>query len=70
MRDFLFQTVYERPEIREEFDRAQGVLKELWAHFHNNIDEFREKHWPRAVPQDADPSRAVAIKSRFLSANA
>ena len=30
LRDFLYETVYERPEIRHEFESAQRILSELW----------------------------------------
>ncbi len=60
LRDFLYEKVYERPEIRLEFDRAQRILTELWEHFHRNLDMFREKYWPHGISQSEDPSRAVA----------
>jgi dGTPase len=60
LRDFLYDHVYERPEIRAEFERAQRVLRELWDHWNNHSDEFRAKHWPRGVPEDEELPRAVA----------
>ncbi|MCG5054456.1 MAG: deoxyguanosinetriphosphate triphosphohydrolase [Myxococcales bacterium] len=60
LRDFLYEHVYERPEIRLEFDRAQRILSELWAYFHAHLDEFRAKHWPKGLPESEDPSRAIA----------
>jgi dGTPase len=60
LRDFLYEKVYERPEIRSEFERAQRVVRELWEYFNSNGDEFRAKHWPRGVPEDEDLPRAVA----------
>jgi dGTPase len=60
LRDFLYDHVYERPEIRAEFARAQRILSELWEHFHGHADEFREQHWPRGLPEDEELSRAVA----------
>ena len=60
LRDFLYETVYEREEIRHEFERAQRVLSELWDYFHAHADEFREKHWPKGLPEDEPLSRAVA----------
>jgi dGTPase len=60
LRDFLFETVYERPEISHEFERAQRLLSELWGYFHQHGDEFREKHWPKGLPEAEPLSRAVA----------
>ncbi len=60
LRDFLYETVYERPEIRQEFERAQRILTELWAYFHKHEDEFRAKHWPKGVLQTENLSRAIA----------
>ena len=51
LRDFLYETVYERPEIRYEFERAQRIITELWEHFHGHLDEFRERHWPKGIPE-------------------
>ena len=34
LRDFLYETVYERPMIRGEFEKAQRIISELWAYFH------------------------------------
>jgi dGTPase len=60
LRDFLYERVYERDEIRNEFDRAQRVLAELWGYFHKHEDEFRAKHWPKGLPETETLSRAVA----------
>jgi dGTPase len=60
LRDFLYDRVYERPEIRAEFERAQRVLRELWEHWQSHGDEFRDKHWPRGVPENEELPRAVA----------
>jgi dGTPase len=60
LRDFLYETVYEREEIRQEFERAQRVLSDLWEYFHAHADEFRGKHWPKGLPEDEPLSRAVA----------
>ena len=42
MRDFLYERVYESKGVREEFAKAQRILEELWNHFHEHADEFRE----------------------------
>jgi dGTPase len=60
LRDFLYETVYEREEIRHEFERAQRVLADLWEYFNSHADEFRSKHWPKGLPEDEPLSRAVA----------
>jgi dGTPase len=60
LRDFLYETVYEREEIRQEFERAQHILSELWEHFHKHADEFRAKHWPKGLPADEPLPRAIA----------
>jgi len=60
LRDFLYDTVYERPEIRGEFEKAQRIITELWGYFHAHTDEFRAKHWPKGIPESDGLSRAVA----------
>jgi dGTPase len=60
LRDFLYETVYERDEIRQEFERAQRILSELWQYFHEHVDEFRGKHWPKGLPENEPVSRAIA----------
>ena len=60
LRDFLYETVYERPEIRGEFEKAQRIISELWAYFHAHADEFRAKHWPKGVPESDGLPRAIA----------
>lgn len=60
LRDFLYETVYERAEIRSEFERAQRILSDLWSYFHTHADEFRERHWPKGLPENEPLSRAIA----------
>jgi len=60
LRDFLYETVYERPEIRGEFEKAQRIISELWSYFHAHPDEFRARHWPKGIPESDGLSRAVA----------
>ena len=60
LRDVLFERVYERADIRKEFERAERVVSELWEHFHLHADEFHAHHWPRGVPETEDLSRAIA----------
>jgi len=60
LRDFLYAKVYERPEIRAEFERAQRVVRDLWEYFNTHADEFRAKHWPKGLPESEELARAVA----------
>jgi dGTPase len=60
LRDFMFERVYEREDIRHEFERAQRILSELWAYFHAHEDEFRARRWPKGIPESESLSRAVA----------
>jgi dGTPase len=60
LRDFLYERVYERPQIRREFERAQRIISELWEYFHQNHDEFRDRHWPKGLPAHEPLSRAIA----------
>jgi dGTPase len=60
LRDYLYETVYERDEIRGEFEKAQRIISELWSYFHAHGDEFRAKHWPKGVPESDGLSRAIA----------
>lgn len=60
LRDFLYERVYERREIRGEFERAQRIINELWEYFHQHEDEFRARHWPKGIPEGEALSRAIA----------
>lgn len=60
LRDFLYETVYERPEIRGEFEKAQRIISDLWGYFHAHPDLFRDRHWPKGIPESDGLSRAVA----------
>jgi dGTPase len=59
LRDFLYERVYESAGIREEFKKAQRILSELWAYFHEHADEFQAKHWPRGTREDEGLDRAI-----------
>jgi dGTPase len=59
MRDFLYERVYESTDVREEFDKAQRVLEELWSYFHEHEDEFRARHWLRGTREDESLDRAI-----------
>jgi dGTPase len=60
LRDFLYEKVYERPQIRREFERAQRIISDLWGYFHQHADEFRARHWPKGLPETEPLSRAIA----------
>ena len=60
LRDFLYARVYEHPEIRAEFERAQRVLRELWEYWNSHGDEFRDNFWPKGLPESEELPRAVA----------
>jgi dGTPase len=60
LRDFLYEKVYESKGVREEFKKAQRILEELWSHFHEHADEFREKHWLKATREEEGLDRAIA----------
>ncbi len=59
LRDFLYERVYESKGVREEFAKAQRILEELWNHFHEHADEFREEHWLKATRPDESLDRAI-----------
>jgi dGTPase len=59
LRDFLYERVYESKDVREEFAKAQRILEELWNHFHEHADEFREQHWLEATREDEGLDRAI-----------
>ena len=59
LRDYLYERVYESKGIKEEFAKAQRILEELWTHFNEHADEFREKHWLAGTGDDAPIGRAV-----------
>jgi dGTPase len=59
LRDFLYERVYESKGVREEFAKAQRILEELWNHFHEHADEFKERHWLKATPAEDGLDRAI-----------
>jgi dGTPase len=60
LRDFLYDKVYESKTVKDEFEKAQRVLAELYEYFVGHPDEFRQKHWPRGTGTDETIERAVA----------
>jgi len=59
LRDFLYERVYDSKQVKGEFDKAQRILGELWAHFHKHEDEFREKYWLPGTRADEGLDRAI-----------
>ena len=59
LRDFLYDRVYDNPLVHAEFEKAQRILGELWAHWHVHEDEFRATWWPSGTRQDEGIDRAV-----------
>lgn len=59
LRDFLYQRVYEARVVREEFEKAQRILEELWAHFHRHPEEFRARYWLPGTREEEGLDRAV-----------
>jgi dGTPase len=59
LRDYLYERVYESKGIRDEFEKAQRILQELWQHFHDHADEFREKYWLEGTREDEGLDRAI-----------
>ena len=59
LRDFLYDRVYDNPEVHGEFDKAQHILGELWEHYHKHEGEFRAKWWPEGTREEEGLDRAV-----------
>ena len=59
LRDFLYETVYERPKIRDEFDKAQRILSELWE-----LLPRARRRVPRATLAEGHPRIRRAVPRR------
>jgi dGTPase len=59
LRAFMYERVYDNPDVHGELVKAEKVLTELWEYFHAHEDEFRRTLWPRGVPQDEPLWRGV-----------
>jgi dGTPase len=59
LRGFLYERVYDNPLVHDEFEKAQRILGELWAYYHDHADEFREQWWQRGTGEDEGLDRAV-----------
>jgi dGTPase len=59
LRDFLYARVYENPVVHEEFEKAQRLLKDLYAWCTEDAERCRRRFG--VVPRDGEPpERAVA----------
>jgi len=43
LRDFLYERVYDLPQVHEDFVKSAKILRELYAFFVENRDEFRKE---------------------------
>ncbi len=59
LRDFLYARVYEDNRVRDEFEKAQAILGELWTWYHDHADEFRSNWWPKGARESEGLDRAV-----------
>lgn len=60
LRDFLYERVYDSPLVHGEFEKVEHILADLWQHWHQHEDEFRERHWLKGTRPDEGIDRAVA----------
>jgi dGTPase len=60
LREFMYQRVYDNPEVHGELLKAERLLTQLWERFHAREDEFRARYWPKGVPQEEPLWRGVA----------
>lgn len=58
LRSYLFNTVYMNEKIKNNFDKAKKVIKELYEYFCENQDEFKIIY-PREPREGETPERAV-----------
>jgi dGTPase len=59
LRAFMYERVYENPEVHGELEKAEKVLTDLWEHFHAHEAWFRATCWPRGVPAEEPLWRGV-----------
>jgi dGTPase len=58
LRSYLFNTVYMNDKIKNNFDKAKKVIKDLYEYFCENQDEFKIIY-PREPRDGETPQRAV-----------
>jgi dGTPase len=59
LRDFLYARVYENPVVHEEFEKAQRLLRDLWAWCTEDPERCRQRFGITPRPGEP-PERAVA----------
>jgi dGTPase len=58
LRDFLYARVYENPVVREEFHKAQRILRDLYEWCLEDPARLAERH--AVVPREGDPLERAA----------
>lgn len=43
LRDFLYERVYDLPEVHNDFIKSAKIIRELYAYFLENKEEFRRE---------------------------
>lgn len=46
LRDFMFEKVYDNPDIRKEFNKSEKIIRFLFTYFHENPDELSHYYSP------------------------
>jgi dGTPase len=60
LRAFLWERVYDNPEVHDEFLKTERLLTAIWQHLTNEGEElFRECYWPAGLPPETPISRAA-----------
>jgi len=60
LRAFLYERVYDNPQVHGELVKAEGILCALWEHFVDKQPEtFRREYWPDGVDREQPIERAV-----------
>jgi len=60
LRAFLYQRVYENPEVHQDFIKTERVLTTIWNHFINeDSGPFRREYWPQGLDPETPIERAV-----------
>jgi dGTPase len=59
LRDFLYERVYDNPTVHSELEKGERILEGLWHHFIGHETLFRQRYWPKGVPEGEPLWRAV-----------
>jgi dGTPase len=69
LREFLYQRVYENPVVKEEFDKASRILRELWAWAVEDPERLRARYGvaprPGETPERAATDFVSGMTDRF-----